>query len=91
MYELKGSKLPRAFRTLPHSVAPELGIMKQESPTRSGVELDKQIQFVESRTSPGTPASSLVKMEDAVLAASPSSFRASDGINITVSRARCSI
>lgn len=88
MYEFKGAKLPRVFRSLPISVATTMGIKKPELPTKAAVELDEQARMGESRFHPEPLLVSLMKIKGVVFAAGSFQFRDSSSINITVSCAR---
>lgn len=88
MYKLQGAKLAKVLESLPGSVAAALGIMIPEPLSRPVSVLDAHGKVVESRPYSETPLPSLMKRNEAVFAASSFRFRNSDGVDISVPRAR---
>lgn len=91
MYKIQGGKHLKLFELPPDSVAVALGIIKAEPPTRPLVKFDKQVLVEESRWYAEAPFFLLIKRKDAVFAVSPSTFRDSVCISISVLRVRASI
>lgn len=91
MFERQGAKLLEVFESLLDSAAAGMKIMKPEHFTSAVVELGEQKQVMESRFHPQTPVSLLMKSKNVVFVVGPFWIRDSGCINISVSRAGCSI